>query len=212
MRISSIFQSFSRASTAEDDVPVANLNPGLHQILMRALPGTYDVSASLRVGGVDVGVPVVGRRSSILLAADSAGFPIYSLGSITLPPSEVPAVSTATVRVTVTRVSGSVDYPIDEVWAFHLPDDGSAHLSAVPAGTARRVRFDVPTVNSPHAACYIGTAADDTDAYAVSGADSNWDEHEVSARMNQIFSVTTEALDAAVTATGFARWLTHPAA
>ncbi|MAE64161.1 MAG: hypothetical protein CMJ18_07780 [Phycisphaeraceae bacterium] len=194
-------------------VPVSALGRGPHQIVMRADEANWVVSAALLVDGFAVGTTVVGRASSVLLAADSAGMPIYSLGSMTLPPHEVPEGSSATVQISVQRpdLSGS-DPRVDEVWAFPMPDDGTAHLSAIAVGTRKRVWLDAPTVDRPNPACYVGNAVDRTDSFGVDGALSNWDEHYFTGGSNQVFVVTSTALDAQVELEGHARWLTHPAA
>ena len=194
------------------DIPAFLLRPGNYQLVTRATTeATYTATAVLRVGGVDVGTPTPGPTSALVTPYVGATYMLHTLGSFMLPPREVPTATSATVRVVITATGGGTK-ETDEAWLFYMPDDGSAHLSAIAAGTSKRMWLDAPTIDRPHPACYVGNAADRSDAYGVDGAVSNWDEHLFPAGSNEVFVVTTTALDAQVELEGWARWLTHPAA
>lgn len=203
--------SGKRGTGGSYSIPAALLPAGLYQLVIRRqTTGTSSASAALQVGGVDVGAAASGSKAVELMADDGTGYNIQSLGTFNLPPHEVPAGTSASVRLTLTSASGTGQ--VDEAWLFHMPDDGSAHLSAIPAGTNKRVWLDAPTIDRPYPMAYVGNAADRSDSYGVNGATSNWDEHVFPAGSNEVFVVTTTALDAQVELEGFAHWLTHPAA
>lgn len=203
------------------DVPTRFLPEGTFQVvarMRRTSGGTsqpHSVSAVTRVGGVDVGPAQVETTPPLLI--DST-WRLYSLGALHLPPTQVSPMSSGVVRVTVT--AGVTDGDIDEVWLFHLPDDNSAHLSMLACGTAapsaggssNRVWLEAPTVTRPFPRALVGYSADQSDARQVDGATSAWDEHTFTAGTNQVFVVTTDAVDALVTGQGYATWLTNPAA
>lgn len=191
------------------DVPATRLPSGQYQIVARTRSASATaVEATLRLGGVNVGATQVPGVGVAMGAADAESYYLVACGSFFLPPHEVGDNSTAVVRVTATA-GGSER--IDEVWAFYLPDDGSAALSYVPCGTSQRLWLNAATVQRPYPSALVGTAADGADAIGVDGSTANWTEHLFPAGEDQVVTVTTGALDAEVSVTGYALWHTHPA-
>lgn len=190
------------------DVPATSLPSGQYQLVARTRATAASATAQLRIGSTNVGLAQSPGDGAVMGAADADSYYLMALGSFFLPPHEVGDNSSAVVRVSVTAAASR----IDEVWAFYLPDDNSAALSYVPVGTARRLWLNAATVNRPYPSALVGTASDGADAYGADGSTSNWSEHQFPAGEDSVFVVTTSALDAQVSVTGYARWHTHPAA
>lgn len=217
---------FSATSSARFEVPARTLPAGEYQLIAHARrnssaspgPVTFTSSCQVFVGGVAVD-PIQSRITVHSLANVAATTPrgYISLGSFTLPPTDLPEGTAATVRVTIDDDLSLAAY--DEAWLFYMPDDGSTALSQVdcstgtPAagGPSNRLWLQAADVDYPYPRALVGTQADFSDARGVSGLVSNWSEHNVPAGPNFAFVVTPGAEDAVTEWSGYARWHTHPA-
>lgn len=217
-------QEFSVSSTDRFSVPARTLPSGEFELLVRArrtsgstTVTTFTATCQVSVGGVEVD-PAQSRVTVHSVGALAAGDGNYlSLGSFTLPPVDLPAGSAASILIAIDADEALTVY--DEAWLFYMPDDGSAALSQVPCSTgtpaaggpSSRLWLQPASVDHPYPRALVGTQADQSDARGVSGAASNWSEHNVPAGPNFAFVVTPGAEDAVTEWSGYARWHTHPA-
>lgn len=220
---STLISGSSRTSSQTYDVPASSLPPGPYQLIVKVRRNVTSSAstkitavASTRVNGVDL-APTQTRSLDVTLPpSGSPNWRFITVGSFVLPPTAVPEGSSALVRIALSLGSSATE--VDEAWLFYLPDDGSAHLSMIDCGTgspatggsSSRLWLDAATPALPYPAAYVGTQADRSDARGVDGTVAIWDEHQFPPGSNQIFVVTTNALDALVQLGGWARWLTHP--
>lgn len=147
------------------EVPVSQMAPGKHQLVasMHASTfGTYTVTwtTQTRVNNSDAGPAETGTAS---VTFSTAGYQVLVLGNTNLPPASLPANSNGLVRITISAASSALS--LDEVWPFNL-DTGALSWATVPM---RRCWFETPTIERPYPAFYIGSNADQSDAYTPDG-------------------------------------------
>ncbi|GAB3776796.1 hypothetical protein FB382_004345 [Nocardioides ginsengisegetis] len=104
---------------------------------------------------------------------------------------------------------------IDEGWFFYVGDDaaltridlGTGSPSA--SGSSNRLFLKTPSTARPYPSMWRGTLADESDSRnAVVDTDA-WGDHQAAPTALTVFTVTSNALDAQVSATYRPRWHTH---
>lgn len=193
------------------DVPVSDLIAGTHQLVTRlksdaATAQTVNYTAQLRIGGADVGTATTG--SHVHTFGTTNAWRNVVLGRLMLPPADVPAGSTATVRVTLVAASaGASNIDLDDAWLFNTT---VGDLSWVECPSSQRLWLNTATTQVPRPTVYRGNAEDQTDA-AYPGDDLRaFGSHRFTPPLMNVFTVTSGALDAAVSLTHYPHFIGHP--
>lgn len=190
----------------------ANRVPSGNYLLMARIGGantncTVTWTATTVINGVDTGPSVTGSRASAPITTAYQNLPI---GRMTLPTRDVhPLSTTAQVRITLTAaVSSGATARFDEAWIFHA--DGQLIAASCGTGTAasggpsRRMYITPASVSTPRPAIRVGHLADESDS-AFALATSSWQFPEFVPSSSNVLTVTSNALDAAVTLRCFRR-------
>jgi hypothetical protein len=112
-----------------------------------------------------------------------------NLGSMLLPPADVPMNSTATVNITISSTApGSRGY-LDEVWAFYMGDN--AALTTLTSGiiSGGYTFLDAPDLNYPYPRVRVGTSQDGHDSVDASAYLSSFGHHEYNPPTTRLFIV-----------------------
>lgn len=193
------------------DVPVSDLIAGTHQLVARlksdlATAQTINFSAQLRIGGVDVGTAAAG--SHVHTFGTTGTWRNVVLGRLMLPPADVPAGSTATVRVTVVAANAGVsNIDLDEAWLFNTT---VGDLSWVECPSSKRLWLNSATTAVPRPTIYRGNNEDQTDAHYPGDDVKAFGAHRFTPPLMNVFTVTSGALDAAVSLTHYPHFIGHP--
>lgn len=210
--------SGSKETTSVDvvfDVPTAGLPRGGYLLYARvdlgAIPGTASLSATAttRLNSVNLGEQATESGD---IAAGS-GWTIVPVGDFTLPVTDVPQGSVATVRVSLDANGAD----LDEAWLFYAGDGAALTQVACGAGSPatasvhNRLWVDTASLSRTEPAVWVGTQQDRSDAvYAdLSGTVASWGVHSFAAGPLWAFLVTTGATYAGLTLTHPPRWHTH---
>jgi hypothetical protein len=197
------------------DVPAAGLVRGNHRV-MAALRGssggtvTLNLTVETRVGSNNLPGGLAWSATVTL----TTGWQVFDLGPASLPSTLLADTSAATVRVTIVDADTSgIDVDIDEAWLFNLDIGTLTHVdcgTGTPAAGSHsnRLWLDPATVtNNGQDAIYRGYAADRSDAFNPASNIKGWTPPLFEPPSMNVFTVTTNALDAAVTLRHFPRWL-----
>lgn len=205
------------AVTAETyDVPARTLPEGSYSILARVKAASTStplitVSARTRVGSVDAAASSTAEFVSLTAGA----WQIVELGRLVLPPTAVPAGSSAVVRLTASTAS-RVD--IDDLWLFHTTLGAYSLVSCgtgtpVIGGPFNRLWLDTATLDRPEPSIWLGTQADRSDARHAGGTEIRAQgTHVFTPGKVNLFTVTSNALNAAASLSFYPRWHSNAAA
>jgi hypothetical protein len=198
-------------------VPASRVAAGLH-LLMARLGGanttaTVTWTATTVINGVDTGPTVTGTRVVPITTA----YQIIPLDRVMLPTREVNALSTtAQVKITLTAtVSSGTTALFDEMWFFNSTIGQLIQVAcgtAAPSsgGSSNRMFIKPATVTNPRPILRVGFASDESDS-AFALATSAWEFPQFMPSITNVFTVTTNALDAAVTMRHYPRWHSNAA-
>jgi hypothetical protein len=196
-------------STTTYEIPVAKLPSGNYILMARMLgsAATHSVTwtATTVLNSVDLGPTFTGTQAVLL---GGASYTISTLGRVVLPTRSLGLGSAGVVRVTMAATIGTVR--LDEVWLFNTTVGQLVSVScgtAAPTtgGSANRLFIQPATVDTPRPTIFIGTAADGSDAFFPQTL-SSWQRPVFTPPRENVFTVTTNALDASVTLRHFPRW------
>ena len=178
------------------DIPVAELRAGKHQMIGHFYASGADTftvtwTAQAWIDGALAGKAESGSRG---ITTSGAGYLAAVIDNVNLPPSDLPAASTAHIRITLT--CDDIALSFDEGWVFAVgPRVG--HLTWVKVGARQRLWIETPTVDHPHPAIYVGNDADQSDAFHAPSLIESWGDHQFF-KTTSAFIVTT-GTDAAAT-------------
>jgi hypothetical protein len=196
-------------------VPANKLIAGDHHLYAKLKgdsggPVTVNITASTRFGSTDVS----GTITTSATITVSTAYAIYDLAALALPSTLVPDGSAAVVRITIVDADTSgIDITLDEAWLFNLDIGTLNHVdcgSAAPAvgGPSKRLWLDPATVsNDGQDAIYRGHTNDLSDAFHPATDIKGWTPPLFEPPSMTVFTVTTNALDAAVELRHFPRFL-----
>lgn len=196
-------------------VPTRNLKEGTYVLvarLNRNVAGLHGINVAMqtRVAAAYIGDPL-----SVPLTLELAtNFQFYTLGTFSLPTVSVPDSAVAELEVTFSADTHMTNVcRIDDAWLFRIDDD-TALTWIAGAYSNRRLWVESPTVENPEPALWIGNNADKSDAHFpidVGGAEvvQSWGAHQFVPPATNVFVITANATDAAVTLRHHPRWHTH---
>lgn len=207
-------------ATATFDIPVSQLVPGGHGLVVRvssdnpdATAATLSWTASTRVGSAAMAVTDSGSRDVTL----SGNYSILALDRLNLPTVDVSASSaTNVVRITITATSAA-GVNLDEAWLFNreigtlVGPVACGTGTAAVGGPARRLFALPPSVATPRPRVLVGHSADRSDAFYPAGSQHAWDLLVFGPGENNILTVMTNALDADVSLRHYDWWHTNAA-
>jgi hypothetical protein len=198
-------------------VPASRVAAGLH-LLMARLGGanttaTVTWTATTVINSVDTGPTSTGTRVVPITTA----YQIIPLDRVMLPTREVNALSaTAQVKITLTAtVSSGTTALLDEMWFFNSTIGQLIQVAcgtAAPSsgGSSNRMFIKPATVTNPRPILRVGFASDESDS-AFALATSAWEFPQFMPSITNVFTATTNALDAAVTLRHYPRWHSNAA-
>lgn len=171
-------------------------------------------NAGTMFGSTDVGPTYTGTTAIALTTA----YRIFPIARLLLPTRDLDEATSANVRVELLGqpALGTV-CRLDEAWLFDL---STGRLVQVPCGTgtpavggaANRVWIEPASVERPRPTVRIGSLADGSDArHGLDSSFAAWQFPELTPPSVQVFTVTTNALDAQVSLRGYPRYHTHAA-
>lgn len=203
-------------ATAVYAAPVTQFICGLHDVVVRlggaATTATVTWTLTTVVNGVDTGPSVTGSRAVTITSA----YQIFTLGREDLPTRYVPANSSAQVRLSLTAtVSSGSTALLDEAWLFNAQAGQLVQAScgtAAPSagGSSNRMFIRSATTAVPRPTILLGYAADESDAGFPLSVQA-WQFPELVPPSTNVFTVTTNAQNAAVSLRHYPRWHTHAA-
>lgn len=171
-------------------------------------------NAGTMYGSADVGPTQTGTTPVTI----TTGYQIFPIARLQLPTRDMDPSTTADVRVEMVAQGGTGGVcRLDEAWLFNM---STGRLVQVPCGTgtpavggpANRCWIEPATVDRPRPTVRVGTAMNRSDArYAMDSAFSAWQFPEFTPGSMQVFTVTTNALEAAVSLAAYERFHTHAA-
>lgn len=211
-------EALDTATPTEFTIPSSALPAGLYTVMarLRFTLGVGDrslvVTAATSIDGTQVGDA---RSLPARTFSETGSWVNETLGRFLLPVVDVPTASAAKTVITFTTTGGST-LDLDEVWLFNSTIGALIRVSCgtgppAAGGASNRVFTDSPTLDRPRHVVLVGSAADGSDAhYPVEGFDS-WQFPEFEPDSTNIFTVTSNALDASVSFRNFNQWHTHAA-
>lgn len=197
------------------NVPAAQLPRGGYLLYarVRATSGTptatLSVSAATKIGST---LFTEVETSGEPVTLSTAAWTIVPMGSVTLPTTDVPDGSAATVEIAVDSSGGSVEW--DEMWMFYAGDDSALTIVSLGAGTPalgtvhNRLRLDAPSLER-RKSVWAGTLSDWSDSFHAGSLASVWQVPSLLPGENTFFVVTTGATFAELTVAAFNRHHTH---
>lgn len=202
------------AATPETyEIPASKLQPGTHQVIalvrqaVTAFAG-INVEASTRLGAVEIGSQ---SRPNILVV--ESAWTLADLGQLTLPSVALPAGSPAVVRL---EVSSAQPVEIDDLYLFNLATGSLTVVRAgsgtpVFGGASSRLWIKAPVLDNPNPSTWLGTLTDGSDSRHTWGNTEvrSLGRHPLIPGMMNVFSLTTGAINAAVSARFFERYHSH---
>lgn len=197
------------------DVPVSRLPAGTYVPVVRiqaiGAVTSANISAiySTYLGGSSVGSGLLAPSTPCTVS--SAAYSIHALTRVQLPILDADPNSSAVVRV---NMLASAAVRLDEAWLFNTTigqlvsvDLGTAAASAT--GGSNRLWIDSPTLVRPRPTMRRGFAADRSDSYYPADTLTSWMTPEFSPPRVNVFTVTSNALDASVKLQHWPHWHTH---
>ncbi|RDZ49315.1 hypothetical protein C5C07_20380 [Haloferax sp. Atlit-4N] len=167
---------------------------------------TFDWTAFSEMAGGVLGV-VSGQFTHTFTIANTPQMVILPV-PLNLP--TVPMGPSGMVSLDLRRLTsaGPGNSHLHEAWLFST----KGALSIVGVGTRKRLSIAAPSLSEPQGAMWVGDNADGSDRYSVSSESTSRAPggHGLVPGSNNIFTVTTGAVDAAVAARHFNRHHTHP--
>lgn len=171
-----------------------------------ARTGKVTWTASTNVGGTLHGSK--DYTSPVLSLNGSGGTQQFVvLGSMTLPPTDLPAGSAGTIQLDTFEWSDSDEVNFDELWWFWLGEE--AALTWVEPGTSKRLWLDPASLLSPVPTIWAGSASDRSDAVHAGGMARAWSQHSFRPTTMNVFVATETAQNPAVALRHPPRWHTH---
>lgn len=208
-------------TTVVYEVPAASLIPGTHLLMARVRSDTngnqtIGFGVTTNIGGVDLN-PTTGSRV-VGFGTTPTVWRNVVIARLVLPTAGVPVGSNATVRVAINATAPAAsNIDLDEAWLFNTSVGEMTWVecgTGTPAagGPSNRLWIDSATTDRPAPMVYRGTAADRSDAFYPGNVDfPSTANHEFSPPLVNVFTVTSNAENAAVSLEHFARWQTHAA-
>lgn len=194
--ISGKVKAFTNSNTPIPfEFPAALIPPGGYQLIGFMETGTIAVgnaaivvTASTKVGGVTLSTVVHQQRID---ATGDGVFEFVDCGPITLPTTDVPAGSAATVLLSITpaaadflaegEITDVSSARFQEFYLIPLADDTALNIfdcgttGTATLGTANnRLWIDSATLGSGNPSAWLGTQEDRTDAYHAVGSAMRW--------------------------------------
>lgn len=140
---------------------------------------------------------------------EAANVPRFILVPVPLNLPTLPMGPSGRVAIDVARFTagGAGTTYIQESWLFNT----AGSLSIVNVGTRKRLSLRAPSLDEPQGAMWTGNAADESDWYSVSSLATSRPPggHILKPGINNVYTATTGAVDASVSATHFDRGHTH---
>lgn len=204
-------------------IPAAALPAGDYLLLARLNSATAGVfplvlDVSTRIAGTVLDRVPTSRTLDVDFKNGGSLWQVTPLTALTLPTVRLDGGGAASIRLSLAAADPAT-VNLDEAWLFNTTIGSLTQVSCGgagvpgPGGQSRRLWVQPETVAS-RATILRGHAADGSDAfYAAAGTGGAIDSvgsHELLPGSMSVFAVTTEALDAETTISGFARWHTHP--
>lgn len=200
-------------------IPATAIVPGAHQWMVRVAcsnVGVYGVNwtAQMEVGGIAVGPLLSGTRS---IPFGSAGtYRNVVLAREMLPVVNVPANSTAILRLTLVSSVPASDIALDEGWLFNTTVGRLTWvecLEGAPSagGPSNRVWINAATFDSDRPTILRGFAADGSDSYNAGANIIAPGRHEFEPPFANVLTVTSGTRDALTSLEHYPRWGTHAA-
>jgi hypothetical protein len=198
-------------------VPASRVPKGSYLLMARlggaATTATVTWTATTILNSVDIGPSETGSREVAITSA----YQYVPIAKIHLPTNDVnPQSTTANIKISLTAtVSSGSTANLDEAWIFN---DSIGQLTWVACGTAspssggssNRVFIRPATTTFPEPSIRLGFASDESDASTPTSL-SAWQPPEFKPSLTNVFTVTSNALDAAVTLYHYPRWHSHAA-
>lgn len=206
-RVSGATSPLDSATAETYEIPVSALVSGKHDLvayLAAAAAGdkTINWTASTRYDSTDLGT--VSGSTVVTL---TTGYTSHPIASIELPPISTPTGSTAVVRITLSSLDAVT---IDEAWVFNLDIGALTEVAcgtSTPAagGSSNRLWIDTETLENS-AKVERGTLENRSDAHNAGADVSSMGAHEFAPGTVKAFTVTSNALNAAVSLEHYERW------
>lgn len=209
--------AYDNLTTTVYSVPIDTLPPGsAHLWVKMSASSTNAVRLNWSATAWQGGVAQVGSRQSgsVLVQVPTAG-PTYMfpVARMTLPPSQVTGPLGYVVFVIDNASYPTITVGMDEVWVFAM-DEGTLTVvdcgdgSVVSGTSANRLRVSAPSIDAPYGNIVVATAADWSDSWQPGTAAVGCDQrrHRFNPEGSMIFTVTSAALDAAVSLEHFPAW------
>lgn len=197
------------------DIPTSAVPPGTYAPMSRLradVAGFYNVTltASLLSGSSELGSVTMTRSVEI-----GTSWKLHELGALPLPTVAVPAGSTAKIRIELSS-TGAVE--VDDTYLFNLTigaltwvDCGTG--TPAPGGSSNRLWIDTASLDVPRPAIWVGTQADRSDARHIEGGKVFAEmPHQFEPGDVNLFTVTSNALNAAASLEFYPNWHSNAAA
>lgn len=204
------------AATTVFTIPASRVPDGGYLLMARlggaATTATLTWTATTILNSVDIGPTSTGTR----VAPITTAYQNIAMARIVLPTNNVnPQATTAQVKITLTAtVSSGSTANLDEAWIFgdfgQLTQVACGTASPSSGGSSNRVFIRPATSTFPQPSVRLGFASDETDASSPSSL-SSWQPPEFKPSLTNVYTATSNALDAAVTLYHFPRWHTNAA-
>lgn len=198
------------------NVPAAQLPRGGYLLYarVRATSGTPTIVVSA-TAATKIGSTLFDERdtSGELVTLNTTDWVIVPVGSVVLPTTDVPEGSAATVEITVSRDTGSVEW--DEMWLFYAGNDSALTIASLGAGSSslgtvhNRLWLDAPSLDRLVPAIWAGTLEDRSDAFHAGALASVWQVPSLPPGEVTFFVATTGATYAELTVNAYERFHTH---
>lgn len=206
-------------------IPAPSLPAGDYLLIARlrsATTGTVPltVTAQTLIGGTVLDLTAVTETIDVVFTVAGSLWQVTPLTALTLPTVRLAGAGAATVQLSIAAANPSTaNVLLDEAWLFNTQIGSLTQVSCGGAGTpspggqSRRVWIEPETV-AARGTILRGHSADGSDAYYAGagpgGGIASVGTHELLPGSMSVLTVTTEALDAETTISGYARWHTHP--
>lgn len=197
------------AGTITYTIPAAQLLEGTYAIVGRFIFGSaavMTVTVGSAVTGYSVNQSVVGTVTKLLAAGVQWGV----IGTVTLPPQDVPAGSTLNAVLTVSGVATTGSHTLDELYLLDLTH-GAVTMVLAGFGSPPFTNLWIdspdadPSTNRP--ALFIGTQADRSDAAApYFSTVVSMGDHDLDPEGAIVFTVTDNVDQAVVSGSFYRRW------
>lgn len=196
------------------EVPLGLLPEGGYLLLARightgSTTTNMQVTAATTVNGVTIASP----KNTLLTPTISVSttYTIFNLGYMHLPSIDLPPNTTGMVQLSI---NDSVGARLDEAWLFNV-DIGSLIQvdcgtgSGSSGGSARRLFVNPPTLSEPNGSVRIGHAADRSDSFYPASGIASWMTPRFEPPQVNVFTVTPNATDTAVSLAYNSSWHFH---